>query len=87
MNPVEAFGFSNVPRAFNKLLERVDAKNSKPFLVEDLPLPHSDEVAKKAHAYAKEHLPPETFNHSMRVFLWGMHAFYSPIASCEVSNG
>lgn len=70
-NPVEAYGFSNIPRAFSKILERVDTANNKCILVEDLPLPHSSEVAKAAHDYAKEHLPPQTFNHSMRVFLWG----------------
>lgn len=75
-NPVEAFGFSAVPRSLSKLLENTDKKNNRPLLVEDLPLPHSDNVAKKAHEYAKEHLSQQTFNHSMRVFLWGMlHSF------------
>ena len=70
-NPVEAFGFTNIPRSFSKILERVDKKNNKCLLIEDLPLPHANEVAQKAHAYAKEHLPPQTFSHSMRAFLWG----------------
>ena len=83
-NPVEAYGFSSIPRAFSKILERVDTANNKNILVEDLPLPHSNEVAKKAHEYAKEHLPPQTFNHSMRVFLWGMRSHFFGIS--EVLN-
>lgn len=72
-NPIEAYGFTAVPRSLEKQLAHTSPSNNKPLLLEDLPLPHSHEASKQAHQYAKEYLPAETFNHSMRVFLWGKH--------------
>lgn len=71
-NPVEEFGFTAVPRSLKKQLSHTSQTNNKPLLVEDLPLPHSSNVAKQAHDYVKANLPPQTYNHSIRAFLWGM---------------
>ncbi|KAH6634873.1 hypothetical protein B0J18DRAFT_32755 [Chaetomium sp. MPI-SDFR-AT-0129] len=58
----------------------VDAEaifNGKPYLhkpgpasVKDFPFPSDDPIVAKTQAYAKEHLPQQTYNHSMRVFYW-----------------
>jgi len=46
----------------------------EPILVDDIQFPFDDSVVAKVHAYARDHLPPQTFNHSMRVFYFGMHS-------------
>ncbi|KAF2201262.1 cyanamide hydratase [Delitschia confertaspora ATCC 74209] len=63
-------GWTAVPRAQSKILSHVDKNAPAKFIVDDIKLPDS-EVVKKTYEYAKEHLPEETFNHSMRVFYYG----------------
>ncbi|KAH6856120.1 hypothetical protein B0I37DRAFT_333367 [Chaetomium sp. MPI-CAGE-AT-0009] len=41
-----------------------------PILVKDIHFPSDDPIVAKAQQFAKEHLPPQTYNHSMRVFYW-----------------
>ena len=43
----------------------------EPLLVKDIAFPWEDPVVAKVHAYAKERLPTQTFNHCMRVFYFG----------------
>ncbi len=43
-----------------------------PVLVADIHFPSDDPLVAKVQAYAREHLPPQTYNHSMRVFYFGM---------------
>ena len=42
-----------------------------PAKVEDIKFPSDDPVVAKAQQYAKENLPLETYNHSMRVYYYG----------------
>ena len=46
--------------------------------------PSDDPVVSKTSKYAKEVLHPETFNHSMRVFFYGMFAFFHRSTSTEL---
>jgi len=43
-----------------------------PILVKDIDFPSDDPIVARAQQYAKQHLPQQTYNHSMRVFYWGM---------------
>lgn len=43
-----------------------------PILVKDIDFPSDDPIVTRAQQYAKQHLPQQTYNHSMRVFYWGM---------------
>lgn len=64
-------GWSAVPRSMEKLVaSRKDPKPSKPVDVKDIPLPDSP-LVEAVMKYAKENLPSETFNHSMRVYYYG----------------
>ncbi|KAK4153025.1 hypothetical protein C8A00DRAFT_44029 [Chaetomidium leptoderma] len=41
-----------------------------PVLAKDIHFPSDDPIVAKAQQYAKEHLPEQTYNHTMRVFYW-----------------
>ncbi|RYO83833.1 hypothetical protein DL763_007712 [Monosporascus cannonballus] len=43
----------------------------EPRLMRDTPFPSDDPVVAKAQDYAKAHLIPQTYHHSMRVYYWG----------------
>jgi cyanamide hydratase len=68
--PPHVHGWTAVPRSIDALLAGINKSNTKPFKVSDIVVPQS-EAAQKTMAYAKEHLPEPTFNHSMRVFYYG----------------
>lgn len=42
--------------------------------LDDIKFPYDDPIVSKTIKYAKETLHPETFNHSMRVYFYGMLA-------------
>jgi cyanamide hydratase len=69
----DANGWTAVPRSLDQLLQHSKTGNTKPYSVDEIPLPSSP-VAKQAMEYAKQHLPVPTFNHSMRVFYYGTNA-------------
>jgi cyanamide hydratase len=69
--PPDHFGWTAVPRSIDGFLKSANVADTKPFSVSDIPLPTS-EVARKTQAYAKEHLPMPTYNHSLRVFYYGI---------------
>jgi cyanamide hydratase len=70
-SPIERYGWTPVPRSLDKLISnRTDPQPSSAIKVEDIPLPNT-ELAQQVLRYAKEHLPKETFNHSMRVYYYG----------------
>lgn len=65
-------GWTAVPRSMEKLLaSRRDPKPSQPVNVEDVPIPVGP-LVEQITKYAKENLPEETFNHSMRVYYYGL---------------
>lgn len=64
-------GWTAVPRSLEKLIaSRRDPKLSAPSVVDDIPLP-DNALVQQVMKYAKDNLPPETFNHSMRVYFFG----------------
>ena len=66
-------GWTAVPVDANAILQgRPYIHEPGPLLVKDIGFPSDDPVVAKVHDYAREHLPPQTFNHSMRVFYFGM---------------
>jgi len=72
-NPVEAYGWTAVPRKISTLLANSAASSSspaEPLSISALPLPDSP-LAKAVHQYAQSELQVETFNHSMRVYYYG----------------
>jgi cyanamide hydratase len=64
-------GWTTVPRSIDSFLSGANASNTKPFAVSDIEIPTS-KAAQQTQAYAKEFLSEPTFNHSMRVFYYGM---------------
>lgn len=53
---------------------KTSTKAPVPQLVENTPLPDTS-IVKSAMEYAKAELPAHTFNHSMRVFYYGMTSY------------
>ncbi|KFY73657.1 hypothetical protein V499_06279 [Pseudogymnoascus sp. VKM F-103] len=69
---IKTYGFAALPRSTAALLaSRVDPKQPTELGVDDIPLPDSP-LAGKVVEYARKELPVETFNHSMRVFYYGI---------------
>jgi len=69
-DPISAYGFTAIPRSQSKILAHAGSNKPAKALAEEITVPSTD-LAKKVHAYAKEHLSEQTFNHSMRVFYYG----------------
>lgn len=68
---VEEHGWTPVPRSLDKVLEsRSDPKQPAAIELEEIPLPESP-LVRTITKYARENLPKETFNHSMRVYYYG----------------
>ncbi|THX75180.1 cyanamide hydratase, partial [Aureobasidium pullulans] len=69
---IEDNGWTAVPRSLEKLLANRKNPKSKatPLQVSDLPLPSSP-IVDSIMKHAKDHLPKQTFSHSMRVFYFG----------------
>ena len=64
-------GWTAVPRSLQKLVtSRKNPKPSTPMTVDEISVPEG-ELVQHVLNYAKDNLPPETFNHSMRVFYFG----------------
>ena len=79
----EEHGWTAVPRSLEKLVANTnDARPAKPMKVDDIPLPDSL-LVQQVMKYAKESLPSETFNHSMRVYYYGKQIF-QPLRQREV---
>jgi cyanamide hydratase len=71
-DPVTAYGWTALPRKVETLLAtRKDVKPPAPVHVKDIAIPDSPR-AQAVHEYAKQELPLETFNHSMRVYYYGI---------------
>jgi cyanamide hydratase len=83
-NPaVEKYGWTAVPRKVEALLQQSQASGpAKPISISSIKLPDSA-LVKAIHEYAKKELAIETFNHSMRVYYYGIplpQLFLSTIA-------
>ena len=70
---IATHGWTAQPRDVSILLSgKKNIKSPEPVKVEDIPLPDS-QLAMEVMKYAKKELREETFNHSMRVYYYGMH--------------
>jgi cyanamide hydratase len=72
-NPaIEKYGWTAVPRKVEILLQQSEASGlAKPISVSSIKLPNS-ELVEAVYEYAKKELAVETFNHSMRVYCYGI---------------
>lgn len=77
---IEAYGWQAVPRSNAAILSMAQKFSEAPvFIFPELEqnLTQTD-LTQKVEKYAKKQLPIETFNHSMRVFLYGKLSFSLP---------
>lgn len=72
-NEIQQNGWTSVPLDPSILFGGEPFKNRPgPLLVADIKFPNDDPIVVKVQSYAQERLPIQTFNHSMRVFYFGM---------------
>jgi hypothetical protein len=77
-DPIKAYGWTAMPRKVETLLAtRTTVQPPAPVSIKEITLPDSP-LAKAVHEYAKKELAPETFNHSVRVYYYGMHLIPKP---------
>ncbi|KAL1599916.1 hypothetical protein SLS60_007721 [Paraconiothyrium brasiliense] len=67
---LETYGWTSVPHDQSILLNNVSPWNPATYDVAEIRIPDTD-LAKKVTEYAKENLPEQVYNHSMRVYLYG----------------
>lgn len=68
-------GWTALPLDPSKLFGGKPFRNAPgQLLVSDIKFPEDDSIVAKVQSYAKEKLPIQTYNHSMRVFYYGMEA-------------
>ncbi|RFU77399.1 cyanamide hydratase [Trichoderma arundinaceum] len=68
-NEIAQNGWTSMPLDPSKLFGGKPFKNAPgPILVADINFPDDNPIVAKVQSYAKEKLPIQTFNHSMRVF-------------------
>ena len=71
-NPIEEYGFSALARDPNVLLKgQKNNTEPQPQSVNDVSVPDTP-LARKVQDYAKQELRAETYNHSMRVYYYGI---------------
>jgi len=69
---IESYGWTAVPRKVSDLLSQVQSTGPAPALsISSLPIPTTS-LSTAVHEYAKKELPIETYNHSLRVFSFGL---------------
>ncbi|KAH8697335.1 cyanamide hydratase family HD domain-containing protein [Talaromyces proteolyticus] len=68
------YGYTAVPASAKIVVAETTPKPSssaQPFALSSIPTPNTA-LAKRIHNYAKSHLPEPTFNHSLRVYHYGL---------------
>ncbi|THC98264.1 hypothetical protein EYZ11_002266 [Aspergillus tanneri] len=77
LDPIREYGFTAVPSAAEKVVDPAFQLHGPPPVapVSMTPVPNTP-VARRIQAYAREHLPAPTFNHSMRVYHYGLAMKY-----------
>lgn len=66
------YGFTPVVSSANELLSSVKPSSAAPFLpVSETPVP-ATALARRINKYAQSHLPVPTYNHSLRVYHYGL---------------
>lgn len=75
-DPVVEHGWTAVPLDADAIFQgKPYLHEPTPVLVKDMHFPSDDPLVARIQQYAKEQLPLQTYNHSMRVFYWGMHTY------------
>ncbi|KAI0546193.1 hypothetical protein F4679DRAFT_558166 [Xylaria curta] len=69
---VAKHGWTAVPCDANLIFEKKPIAKPSALKVADIQFPADDPVVAEVQRYAKEHLPEQTYNHSMRVYHWGV---------------
>ncbi|KAF7531013.1 hypothetical protein G7054_g9314 [Neopestalotiopsis clavispora] len=65
-------GWTPVPVDASEIFGKKPYRNEPPAVsANEIPFPSDDPIVAKVQAYAKEHLPQPTYNHSMRVYYFG----------------
>lgn len=67
-------GWSAVPCDANVIFAKNPIVKPSAWKVADMQFPVNDPVVAEVQQYAKEHLLEQTYNHSMRVYHWGMYS-------------
>ncbi|RYP05787.1 hypothetical protein DL764_003556 [Monosporascus ibericus] len=76
-------GWTAVPVDVNAILNgKPYIRKPEPRLVRDMPFPSDDPVVAKVQDYAKSHLIPQTYHHSMRVYYWGYAILQDQFPKC-----
>ena len=71
-SPVEEYGFSALPRDPSVILKgKKNNTEPRPTSIDDVKIPDTP-LAKEVQDYVKGELREETYNHSMRVYYYGM---------------
>jgi cyanamide hydratase len=65
-----AYGWQAVPRDSAIFVASASESNTRPYGASTVPIP-SDSVSHATLEYARSHLNPKTFNHSLRIYLYG----------------
>lgn len=69
---ISAYGFTAVLSSATALISKDRPANAAPFIsVAETPIPTTP-LAQRINAYAKAHLPEPTYNHSLRVYHYGL---------------
>ncbi|KAL1885570.1 hypothetical protein Plec18167_001065 [Paecilomyces lecythidis] len=76
IDPVEVYGFTPVVSSAEALLKSsapypAPSSPPVPISVSDIQIPNTP-IAQRIHDYAKSHLPEPVYNHSIRVYLYGI---------------
>jgi cyanamide hydratase len=72
-NEVQANGWTAVPVSGKQIIEARGAISSPgPLKIKDVHFPLEDPIIVEAQSFVKGKLSPEAYNHSMRVYYWGM---------------
>lgn len=73
---VASNGWTSVPVDTGKIFPDVGFREPKPILVHYIEFPKGS-LVQKIQRYAKEHLPWQTYNHSMRVYYFARSSYIS----------
>lgn len=72
-DPITVHGWTAVPRDTSILLGGKEyIHKPEPLLIKDMKFPSEDPLVTRIQEYAREKLPPQTYNHSMRVYYFGI---------------
>ncbi|GAP89285.1 putative cyanamide hydratase [Rosellinia necatrix] len=72
VNDIARHGWTAVPCDANVIFRKKPIVKPSALEVANMKFPADDPIVAKVQLYAKEHLAEQTYNHSMRVYYWGV---------------